>query len=68
MNQLKRMQSDIDYLTEQENENLALANAQEKHSEDYNYYQKLFGIYFRARILTTRALEDAQKGEARGSL
>lgn len=54
MNMLKKYKNDIAYLAEQETFNLRMRDSYKLYSDDYNYYQELFGIYFRARLAVTR--------------
>jgi len=63
MDENKRRDDDIKYLTEQEDMHLTLRDSFKKYSFDYNYHQGLFGTYFRARIALARHAGEKQ-GEA----
>jgi len=63
MNNLKQKHDDLEYLTFQEDIHLDLRDTHKTGSEDYLYYQRLFGIYFRARIRCQRDI-DGMKGNA----
>lgn len=55
-----------EYFAEQEDLQVSLRDGCEKYSDDYNYHQKVFGIYCRARIQTENDLEKLSRGERIG--
>jgi len=62
----KHLEADIKYFEEQEELFLTLRDSNQKYSEDYNYYQRLFGIHYRARIRAQREYTRFNRGEATG--
>ena len=57
---------DIKYFEDEENMQLHLRDGCEKYSDDYNYHQKAFGTYCRARIRAENELKQTSKGESIG--
>lgn len=64
MDENERRKTDIEYLTSQEDVMFKMRDTFKKYSEDWNYFQNLFGVYYRARIRAERDLTDNKKGEA----
>lgn len=64
MDEIKRLQDEIEYFAGEEDLHMQMRDTFEKYSVDYNRHQARFGYYFRARVRATRELERKQQGHA----
>ena len=58
---LQQLKDDVELLAEEELLQGALRDGCKKHGDDWNYHQKMFGVFYRARLRTEIALEQVER-------